>query len=454
MALSLPANPDLEHLRRDARRLQRAVRSQQPEALGHVARHHPEGAPGEPATFALSDAQLVVARSIGFASWPRLRAYLRAAVSLSRDPEALDPGPVGEGAVEAEIASAVAALASLTYTSHDEPARWARAAELLGRDPSLVRRDVFVAAVAGDAEALRSHVTADPGAATGEGGPFRWPPLLYVVYSRVPQADAVGSARVLLDAGADPDSGYLWQGLPTAFTALTGAFGEGEQGPGRQPRHPQWRALAELLLDHGADPNDRQALYNRMFNRDDSHLEVLLAHGLGRPSSEVWARRTGEPAETVEEMIARQVGWARDHGFTYRLALLVEHGLVEHRAGDPTPGDVVGDGVPVTGSVHGAAADIHRAASPQAVREAVAAGADVDARQDGRTALHRAALLGDVELVTALLEAGADPTLVDAQHGTTPYRWAVWACNEAAAEVLRHAPATTRHTQGASGDEG
>src|SRR6478736_6583967 len=79
MALSLPANPDLERFRRDARRLQRAVRSVEPDAVRYVARHHPAGPPEAPGSFALSDAQLVLARAYGFASWPRLRAYLRAA---------------------------------------------------------------------------------------------------------------------------------------------------------------------------------------------------------------------------------------------------------------------------------------------------------------------------------------------------------------------------------------
>ena len=398
MALSLPPNPDLEHLRRDARRLQRSVQADDRHAVALVARHHPEGLPAEPRTFALADAQLVVARTYGFQSWPRMVGYLRAARPLWRDPVALEPVASGGAGAESESASAATALACLTYTEHDEPERWARAAELIAARPGLVERDVFVAAVAGDVEALRAHVAADPRASTREGGPFRWAPLLYVVYSRVPQRDAVGSARLLLDVGADPDSGYLWRGLPTPFTALTGVLGEGEQGPGRQPRHPRWRELAELLLARGADPNDRQALYNRMFNRDDSHLELLLAHGLGRPSSEVWARRTGEAAETVDEMIARQVGWARDHGFTDRLALLVAHGLADPALTETLP-----------------------APRPP----------------DGRTALHHAALMNDVEQVRALLESGADPEARDDVHGTTPYEWAVWARSHDAAGVLR-----------------
>ena len=100
MALSLPTNPDLERFRRDARRLQRAVRAAEPQALAYAARHHPEGVPSDPATFALADAQLVVARAYGLSSWPRLRAYLRAAAPLSRDPAALDPTAHDPAAVD------------------------------------------------------------------------------------------------------------------------------------------------------------------------------------------------------------------------------------------------------------------------------------------------------------------------------------------------------------------
>lgn len=31
-----------------------------------------------------------------------------------------------------------------------------------------------------------------------------------------------------------------------------------------------------MLLSRGADPNDAQTLYNRMFGRDDGHLRILL----------------------------------------------------------------------------------------------------------------------------------------------------------------------------------
>ncbi len=440
MALSLPSKPDLERIRRNARRLQRGVRDQAPDALELVRRHHPHGPAADPSTFSLSDAQLVLARAYGFRSWPRLRDYLRAAKPLWRDPAALDDAALHEAALDdaahagrADPAAAVAALACLTYTDRDEPARWARATEVAAAHPGLALRDVSVAAATGDAEALRAHVVADPASATRDAGPFRWPPLLYVVYSRMPQRAPVEAARILLDAGADADSGYLWQGLPTAFTALTGVFGEGENGPGRQPRHPQSAALATLLLARGADPNDRQALYNRMFNRDDSHLELLLAHGLGHPAGEVWARRTGDPGESIEEMLLRQLHWAADHGFADRLELLARHGLSLESAWAAHQPNRVAERAPSPLPV------IHRAATPAAVRAAVAEGADVNARHDGRTALHQAAFMGDAELVTALLAAGADPQVRDDAHGTTALGWAQWARQDAVTELLADA---------------
>ncbi len=323
-------------------------------------------------------------------------------------------------------AALVVSLACLTYTDLDEPARWARAAGVLADHPGLVEQDVAVAAVAGDAGALSALIEADEGAATRDVGPFRWPPLLHLVYSRIPQQDAVASARLLLDAGADPDSGYLWEGLVPPFTALTGVFGEGEQGRARQPRHPEWRALAELLLERGADPNDRQALYNRMFNRDDSHLELLLDHGLGHPASEVWTRRLGSTGESLVQMMERQLRWAEQHGFTARLDLLAHHGFTPHVAPAQTAGERAA-----------ALPAVHRAATPDAVRQLAADGGDLDARHVGRTALHEAAFRGDDELVVALLEAGADPTARDETHGTTPEDWARWARQEATARLLQ-----------------
>ena len=90
MALSLPANPDLERFRRDARRLQRAVRLAEPEALAHAARHHPEGVPSDPTTSSRSAGPAAEAGN-GFTTSSPAGATRRAPrTSLSIRPEPVE----------------------------------------------------------------------------------------------------------------------------------------------------------------------------------------------------------------------------------------------------------------------------------------------------------------------------------------------------------------------------
>ena len=75
MPAQLPPRPNLEHLRNEARELQRRARSGDASAIDDVRAHHPERA-GDATSLKLADAQLVVARRYGFASWNRLRAFV------------------------------------------------------------------------------------------------------------------------------------------------------------------------------------------------------------------------------------------------------------------------------------------------------------------------------------------------------------------------------------------
>lgn len=308
--------PTLDHLRRLARRLQRAVRARDTEALELVRRHHPDPPPAE--GFPLSAAQLVVARAHGFPSWPRLRAHLDLLGPMRRDPDEAPPA--------ADPADELCRLACLAYSDVDGPERWAAAAALVS--PGVVAGSVWAAAAAADPDAVAAHLARDEGLAGRDGGPHGWPPLLYLAYSRLPttRERTLRTTGLLLDAGADPDAGYLWHGLTTPFTALTGAFGEGEQGPGRQPRHPYSLELATALLDAGADPNDGQALYNRMFTPDDDWLELLHRYGLGRVPS-TWQERLAGAGPTPRESIERTFVWACGHGFADRVGLMLAHGV-------------------------------------------------------------------------------------------------------------------------------
>lgn len=62
----LPARPDLDQLRRQARELHQAARDGNPRSLRRLGQ--------APAAVTLSAAQLAIARDYGFASWPRLKA--------------------------------------------------------------------------------------------------------------------------------------------------------------------------------------------------------------------------------------------------------------------------------------------------------------------------------------------------------------------------------------------
>jgi len=72
-ARRLAAQPSLEQLRKQAKELLEAYRAGDAAAASEV--HQFERVP-DPAEFALHDAQRVLARSYGFASWPRLKAFV------------------------------------------------------------------------------------------------------------------------------------------------------------------------------------------------------------------------------------------------------------------------------------------------------------------------------------------------------------------------------------------
>jgi len=475
----LPDEPSYEQLRNQAKDLRRAVLAGEPDALAEVAEHFPDA----PAPFPLHAAQLVVARRYGFLSWARLKRHVEVVEHYSRFPDRMTADATDS------VADQFLRLVSLYYED-DQPERWAEGRRLLAEHPEITAGSVHAAAAAADTTALQRILAADPAAARREGGPFRWPPLFYLAYSRhdpqVAEAAVLTAARLLLDAGADPNAGYLFRGLPTPFTVLTGVFGEGELGPVRQPRHPHSLALGRLLLEVGADPNDGQALYNRMFEPGNDHLELLLEFGLGAGDGGPWRRRLGDAVDSPAEMVRGELAWAITHGMTERVRLLVSHGadvtspfdggatttsmaattghpdlidyLVAYGAPpldlDPVEAFVAAVLAPEIGSArasldrllreHPGLADQVRAARPALITWAAACGRpaaveilaglgfDVNARgrtdvpsdQPWQTALHKAAEDGNLELARTLLRLGADPDIRDHRFGSTPLGWA------------------------------
>lgn len=476
----LPGNANLEQLKNGSKSFQRAVRSGDAGAADVVNEFHPRlvaARPGSPelAGFKLADAQLVIARRFGFPSWPKLKAHLEIVERYSRSPhhpataEALGDGP--------SLADEFLRLACLNYGS-DDPVRWQRAAELLEASPQLGHANIYTAAAVGEVAAAQELLAADPGCTRRPGGPFAWEPLLYLTYSRLPAPaagrSAVEVARLLLDHGADPNVGYMWEGLVSPFTALTGVFGHGEQGA---PPHPEEAALARLLLERGADPNDDQTLYNRQWSRDDGWLELLFEFGLGTGDGGPWARLLGDRLASPQQMLENELIAAAHHGFADRVRLLLGHGvdpagmgtqhpahggrtpideaaLVGHleivdllaAAGAQPSGDEVDRFVSICMAGDRARAAELRSGDPTLVERAIARrpnqliraaekdsvaavellielGFDVNAHS--RTApLHEAAMHGNVEMIQLLLDHGADPNVRDGEFGAPPAGWA------------------------------
>ncbi len=466
-ARSLPEDPSLENLKKRVKRLYKQVRAGDAEAVALVREFHPR-AEAALAGFSLADAQLVAARGYGFASWPKLKQHLDAVGRFIWHP----PAPKRpRSPVDTFIR-----LSCLDYgvwlPSNAEEAR-----QLLAEHPELARANIYAAAAAGDVDAVRAALAREPSLVNTKGGPLQWEPLLYACYSRLNSADpnhsTLAVARLLLESGADPNAGFLWRGNIPPFTALTGAFGEGEDGQ-NQPPHQHRDALARLLLDAGADPNDEQTLYNRHFNRDDGHLELLFPYGLGRDKGGPWFRRL-EQMHSPATIVAAELWSAARKSYFGRVKLLVGHGADVNAPGWRN-GRTAYEEALMAGNLeiaeyllqHGArkieldrkdrlvaaciagrrdeasallrqepaileqlgpegrAELLHRvvdANRPETIRFMVDNGFDVNGTTHN-TPLHDAAIAGNLEMVKLLIELGADPTIRDPIYNATPLGWA------------------------------
>ncbi len=306
-----------------------AQRSDAGATPGRAARD--QSAP-DPSSFTPQDARDAVALSYGFPDWNRVERYFHTVDNYTRNPN-VEPTPSKPSDV-AEYADDFLRLACLTQGAQDHPSRWARAWSMLDAHPDLSRMSIYTASAAGDVAAAAAILEASPELAKTPGGPHDWEPLLYVAFSRLDAGPsehaAVDAARLLLAHGADPNAGYLWAGFPCPYTVLTGVFGEGENGPARCPPHRNCYELAEILIEAGADPNDAQTLYNRMFSRDDEHLRFLFTRGLGKEGNRPWHRLLGEQSmgwvSSPADMLAYQLQWAARWNYPDRVRLLVENG--------------------------------------------------------------------------------------------------------------------------------
>jgi hypothetical protein len=411
---TLPERPSLEQLRNQARELQ----------MGR-------GIP-------LSQAQLELARSYGFPSWPRLKHHVEEMLGLRARLEAFVEAALGGRVEEAE--------------------------RILAAHPALLEEPAAVC-LTGDIARIGRI---DPLAIYPPRG---FTPLLYVCFSRLPQrARLARCAQSLLQRGADPNAHWNMPEYPESDeTCLYGATGRNND--------PE---LGRILLDHGANPTDNEALYHstehgdlkclhllleaggeirgqnallHMLDRDDlAGLRLVLQHW-GEPDEELHRALHGAlMRRRSPEHLAMLVDSGADPDFRHhgvsayvrsRLLGARENADLLARRGASTEMDPAeryvaalvegeaGDPVEVPEELGFAMAEAAQWGRLEALRRLLAAGMDPNGLNGLEVpALHAAGYRGHGSSVRTLLQHGARLDLRDRAHNGTPLNWTVFGYRE------------------------
>jgi ankyrin repeat protein len=307
----LPARPNLEQYKKQAKdlvKLFKALRTDKaadPEVFQRVRKHYPRlqklaEVDIRSAKFALADAQLVIAREHGFESWPKFAKHIEA---LNRERAV--------AALENPVAAFIEAACVPRKSSHSS-GTLDDAEAILAAYPRVAGSNTYTAAILGDDAGVRRFLARDPRNATAKGGPYRWDALTHLCFSRYLKLDRKRSggflraAKALLDAGANPNTGWMEEEhdpRPTWESAIYGAAG--------LAHHAE---LTRLLLDRGADPNDDETPYHAPETRDNAALKVLVKSG----------RLTDDSLAT---MLLRKTDWHDYEGVKW----LLENGVDPNR---------------------------------------------------------------------------------------------------------------------------
>jgi ankyrin repeat protein len=267
----LPENPNFEHLQKQAKDLLRLYQSSDPGSFKRFRSALPAAANKDDAAIAalqlkLHDAQSCIAREYGFPTWKNLHNYvdwLTSKRSTSRK-------------------DVVALWLHKAYGHDSEHADPSFAAKRLEEIPDFVQGDLFLACAIGDNETVRQAIAADRACVNRTRRDWRcpgckqyldMPPLFAVAHStllRLPKfRDRLyRCARLLLDAGADPNQSWKAKEGDHDLSALYGAAGKNHD-----PK------LTQMLLEAGANPNDGESLYHAVETTDPACARLLLEAG-------------------------------------------------------------------------------------------------------------------------------------------------------------------------------
>lgn len=475
----LPASPSLEQQKKQARELLRAARAGDPTALERFREHHPRFE--RRSHLALADAQLVLAREYGFASWPRLKAFVdrvthpgptrpyvpdaawyedraRGLVEMHKGalPNALAQirawHPAFSKASDAEIAAAELTLddARLVYARQHGARDWddlLSRVSRLGSGGAEPFAEGFAAIERRDDGGLRELLRLHRGLQDEQGTNGNTLLNLAVAIER----EDGPLVRSLLEAGADPnlpnDRGWtpLHQaasinhpGLVSLLLDAGAAVTVSAHGEGGTPLAAAlfWghREAAAVLAEMAVVPDNLRinAALGRVdrlprFFREDGSLTPEAGRGRGfyRPHSgfPAWT-----PSDDRAEILAEALSWAARNGALEAMGFLIDRG-----AGIDAS---IYRGTPLMFAVAWR--------KPAAVRWLLEHGADPNGRapfhgqEPGRiTALHLAAQTDDPGLVRMLIDHGADPTIRDENYNSDPAGWAEYTGSLHTLKLLR-----------------
>lgn len=363
MSKQLPDRPNLEQLRNQAKELLAAARNQDPKALARL-----QVVPGISARKekpSLMHAQAALAREHGFQSWPELVKQVEILLA-----DKLTAGEVADKFVRLAVGDSARGLE-----------------EILDRRPDLPDYSIQTALVCGNVEKVREWLGGH--SCEDELEPLGWRPLEFVVYSRVHLVRSMDSmsleecARVLLDAGADPNTSHNFQNEDNArLPVLYGAC-----------CHSQNERIVRLLLERGAQPNDGESIYHSAQLNLRNMLQLLVEFGGDLSGSDPHWGNTALYFNAGHRV--------SDTG--YERAMLGCEWLLDHGA-DPNVRSGKCEEAPLFAAI--------RSGSTRLVRMLLEHGADPTiADVDGQTPYMLAAATGAGDILKLLEQAGADTTL-------------------------------------------
>lgn len=368
---SLPARPNLEQLRAQAKELFADYRRSAPEAIARFRTSLPAAAGLDASAIAqlglrLHDAQSCIAREYGFASWPDLKRFVEVIRFRSSDQAALAHA-FCKLVYAGDIAGAMNRASPHT------------AARLLADHPELSEHDPWMACATGNVSVVRRQIEHDPTWPSQVGGTFELTPLIATTHSSLLNI-AVYRERLhrtvdlLLTAGADPNQTLRkrWGGMVDApnqewrVSPLHGAAGVNHD--------PE---LTRRLLAAGADPNDGESLYHSLEAPECTRL-LLDAGATVAGTNALFRVLDLDDLETLELLVSHAADAEELHGG--RLLLWA----------------------------------IRRRRSPAHIETLLAAGVDPDvATRDGVSAYVHALRYGLPEVADVLERAGLSAELED-----------------------------------------